>query len=188
MQATKGWQRQSRLLTTLYIYRRLNDSMHATQMPKSKLKFVTLDKEICFDTMMSTPWRQFFLTTENLQHREGTGNGGDNMSRSASKNAANSARFDLEPCPPHPTLHCCFLTFPIQAVISCILRLILNRHLPSLVPVPATHTLRLGAFEQSARSAVLESGKHDISSTLERAFLCSGETFCVTSLPPKKVF
>jgi len=65
-------------------------------MPKSKLKFVTLVKEICFDTMMSTPWRQFFLTTENLQRREGTGNGGDNMSRSASKNAANSGRFDLE--------------------------------------------------------------------------------------------
>ena len=90
--------------------------------------------------------------------------------------------------PPRPTLRCCFLTFPIQAVISCILRVILNRHLPSLVPVPATHTLRLGAFEQSARSAVLESGKRDISSTLERAFLCSGATFCVNSLPPKKVF
>ena len=36
------------------IWRHLYDSMHATQKPKSKLKFVTLDKE----SNMSTLWRR----------------------------------------------------------------------------------------------------------------------------------
>ena len=37
-----------------YIWRNLYDSMHAAQKPKSKLKFVTLDKE----SNMSTLWRR----------------------------------------------------------------------------------------------------------------------------------
>jgi len=37
-----------------FIWRHLYDSMHAAQKPKSKLKFVTLDKE----RNMSTLWRQ----------------------------------------------------------------------------------------------------------------------------------
>ena len=36
------------------IWRHLNDSMHAAQKPKIKLKFVTLDKE----SNMSTLWRR----------------------------------------------------------------------------------------------------------------------------------
>ena len=36
------------------IWRHLYDSMHATQKPKSQLKFVTLDKE----SNMSTVWRR----------------------------------------------------------------------------------------------------------------------------------
>jgi len=36
------------------IWRHLHDSMHAAQKPKSKLKFVTLDKE----SNMSTLWRR----------------------------------------------------------------------------------------------------------------------------------
>ena len=36
------------------IWRHLHDSMHAAQKPKSKLKFVTLDKE----SSMSTLWRR----------------------------------------------------------------------------------------------------------------------------------
>jgi len=36
------------------IWRHLYDSMHAAQKPKSKLKFVTLDKE----SNMSTLWRR----------------------------------------------------------------------------------------------------------------------------------
>ena len=37
-----------------FIWRRLCDNMHAAQKPKSKLKFVTLDKE----SNMSTLWRR----------------------------------------------------------------------------------------------------------------------------------
>ena len=36
------------------IWRHLHDSMHVTQKPKSKLKFVTIDKE----SNMSTLWRR----------------------------------------------------------------------------------------------------------------------------------
>jgi len=39
------------------IWRHLYDSMHAAQKPKSKLKFVTLDKE----SNMSTLWRREVL-------------------------------------------------------------------------------------------------------------------------------
>jgi len=51
VQAAKESQQQLRL------WRHLYDSMHAAQKPKSKLKFVTLDKE----SNMSTLWRREFL-------------------------------------------------------------------------------------------------------------------------------
>ena len=42
VQAAKEWQQQ---VAHHSIWRHLYDSMHAAQKPKSKLKFVTLDKE-----------------------------------------------------------------------------------------------------------------------------------------------
>jgi len=53
VQAAKEWQQQLRLPTTS-IWRHLYGSMHAAQKPKSKLKFVTLDKE----SNVSTLWRR----------------------------------------------------------------------------------------------------------------------------------
>jgi len=64
------------------IWRHLYDSMHAAQKPKSKLKFVTLDKDL--ESNMGTLWRrEGFL--KNLQQGrsggEGTGYRGDNTSK-----------------------------------------------------------------------------------------------------------
>jgi len=51
-----GWKGMETTVTAAHhsIWRRLYDSMHATQKPKRKLKFVTLDKE----SNMSTLWRR----------------------------------------------------------------------------------------------------------------------------------
>jgi len=55
VQAAKEWQQQSRSTAAHHcIWRHLYDSMHAAQKLKSKLKFVTLDKE----SNMSTLWRR----------------------------------------------------------------------------------------------------------------------------------
>ena len=53
VQAAKEWQRQLQLPTTPSVGH-LYDSMHATKKPKSKFKFVTLDKE----SNMSMLWRR----------------------------------------------------------------------------------------------------------------------------------
>jgi len=51
-----GYEGMATIVTAAHhsIWRHLYDSMHATQKPKSKLKFVTLDKE----SDMSTLWRR----------------------------------------------------------------------------------------------------------------------------------
>jgi len=41
------------------------------------------------------------------------------LSRSASKNATNSGRFELEPSSSRPTLHCSFSLFSSHVIISC---------------------------------------------------------------------
>jgi len=57
VQAAKEWQQQLRLPTTpsgeieKFIWRHLYDSMYAAQKPKSKLKFVMLDKESSMSTL-----------------------------------------------------------------------------------------------------------------------------------------
>jgi len=53
VQAAKEWQQQF-TADHHFIWRHLYDSMHAAQKPKSKLKFVTLDKE----SNISTLWRR----------------------------------------------------------------------------------------------------------------------------------
>jgi len=60
------------------------------------------------------------------------------VSRSASSNAANSSRFELEPSSSRPTLHYCFflfllkLLYPAPILPFCLI--CLNRHLPLLGP------------------------------------------------------
>ena len=57
------------------IWRHLYDSMHAAQKPKSKLKFVTLDKESNMSTL-----RVFKNLQQGRSGGEGTGYRGDNTS------------------------------------------------------------------------------------------------------------
>jgi len=68
----------------LSVWTHLYNSMYAAQKPKSKLKFVTLDKK----SNMSTLWRQNIIS-KNLQQRraggEGTGYRGDNTSKKKSR-------------------------------------------------------------------------------------------------------
>jgi len=65
------------------IWRYLYDSVHAAQKPKSKLKFITLDKE----SNMSTLWRR--EVSKNLQQGRSSGEGteyrGDNTCQKKSR-------------------------------------------------------------------------------------------------------
>jgi len=63
------------------IWRHLYDSMHAAQRPKSKLKFVTLDKESNMSTLWRRHWQEFLRIRDG---GEGTGYKGDNTSQKKS--------------------------------------------------------------------------------------------------------
>jgi len=71
------------------IWRHLYDNMHAAQKPKSKLQFVTLDKESNMSTLLRREESQF--PSENLQQGrsggklEGTGYRGDDTCQKKSR-------------------------------------------------------------------------------------------------------
>jgi len=79
----------------IWTRRHLYDSMHAAQKPKSKLKFVTLDKE----RDMSTLWPGDERVSKNLQQGrsggEGTGYRGDNTSQKKSRGTAQPRSSDF---------------------------------------------------------------------------------------------